>query len=216
MATTDTQFERLIDRIYEAAVDPENWGQVLTDLARTAGGEGGAIVARREGQDRWTGYRVSPNLQRNVEECLRSPRGKIGLGTIRLLAAERCGFMAEEEIMTPEEWAGDFWTTEWALKNNVYHAAATAIPVPAEDLVVVQVVRRVGLPGFARAELDLLDSLRPHLARAGFLAARWRLERVRAAAEALDLIGLPAAILDVNGRVLAANSLIEELNDHVR
>ena len=210
-----TKSEELIDRIYEAAVEPENWGNVLTDLARTASGVGGTIVTRREGQDRWTGSRVSPNLQRNVEECLRSERSKIGTGTIRLVAAGECGFMTDEELFTPEEFASDFWTSEWALKNDVYHGAATAIRVPTGDLVVVQLMRRIGLPGFNRAELNLLDSFRPHLARAGFLAARWRLKRVRAAAEALDLIGLPAAILDVNGRVLAANSLIQELSNHV-
>lgn len=211
-----TNSEELIDRIYEAAVEPENWESVLTDLARMAGGVGGVIAARREGQDRWTGSRLSPNLQRNVAECLRSERGKIGMGTIRLVAAGKCGFMTDEDIFTPEEFASDFWTSEWLLKNDVYHAAATAIRVPTGDLVVVQVMRRLGLPGFDRAQLDLLDFFRPHLARAGFLAARWRLERVRAAAEALDLIGLPAAILDVGGRVLAANSLIQELTNHVR
>jgi DNA-binding CsgD family transcriptional regulator len=211
-----TNFEELIDRIYEAAVEPENWENVLTDLARTAGGEGGAIVTRREGQDRWTGSRVSRNLQRNLEECLRSPLAKDSLTTVRLLAAKKCGFVADEEFFTPEEFASDFWTSEWAVKNNVYHCTATAVHVPNGDLVVVQLMRRIGLPGFNRTELNLLDSFRPHLARAGFLAARWRLERVRAAAEALDLIGLPAAILDVNGRVLAANSLIQELNNHVR
>lgn len=213
MATKD--FEGLIDRIYEAAVEPENWESVLTDIARTASGEGGVIVSRREGQDLWTGYRVSRNLQRNLDECLRSPLAKSSLTTVRLLAARKCGFAADEEGFTPEEFASDHYTTEWALKNDVYHSAATAIQVPTGDLVVVQVMKRVGLPGFNRAELDVLDSFRPHLARAGFLAARWRLERVRAAVEAMNLIGLPAAILDVDGRVLAANSLIQELRNHV-
>jgi DNA-binding CsgD family transcriptional regulator len=211
-----TNSEELIDRIYEAAVEPGNWPDLLTDIARTARGEGGGIVTRREGQERWTGYRVSPHLRRNLEECFRSPLGKIGLGTVRLLAAKKCGFMADEDVFTPEEFASDFYTTDWALKNGVYHSAATAIQVPTGDLVVVQVMRRVGLPGFNRAELDVFDSFRPHLARAGFLAARWRLERVRAAAVALELIGLPAAILDIDGRVLAANSLIQELSHHVR
>ena len=211
-----TNNEELIDRIYEAAVEPDNWGSVLTDLARTVAGEGGGIVTRREDQDRWTGSRVSRNLRRNLEECLRSPLAKGSLTTVRLLAAKKCGFVADEEVFTPEEFASDFWTSQWAVKNNVYHSTATAVHVPNGDLVVVQLMRQIGLPGFNRTELDLLDSFRPHLARAGFLAARWRLERVRAAAEALDLIGLPAAILDVDGRVLAANSLIQELSNHVR
>jgi len=209
-------FEELVDRIYEAVVEPENWGSVLTDLARIASGVGGAIVTRREDQDRWTSSRVSRNLQRNLAECLRSPLAKESQTTVRLLAAKKCGFVADEEIFPPEEFASDFWTSEWAVRNNVYHCAATAVHVPNGDLVVVHLMRRIGLPGFDRTQLDLLDSFRPHLARAGLLAARWRLERVRATAEALDLIGLPAAILDVNGRVLAANSLIQELDNHVR
>ena len=79
---------------------------------------------------------------------------------------------------------------------------------------VFQVKRRKGDAGFGRAEVARLDALRPHLARAGLLAARWRLERLRSATEALATLGVPAAILDVEGRVLAANGLIEELTSH--
>lgn len=42
------------------------------------------------------------------------------------------------------------------------------------------------------------------------------MERARAAAEALALIGLPALIFDAQGKVLAANRLIEALTEHIR
>src|SRR5215813_10032384 len=46
-----------------------------------------------------------------------------------------------------------------------------------------------------------LDPLRPHLVRAALLAARFGLRRARATVEALNLIGLPAAVLaDRGGR----------------
>jgi DNA-binding CsgD family transcriptional regulator len=48
------------------------------------------------------------------------------------------------------------------------------------------------------------------------LAARLRFERLRGATEALAAIGLPAAVLDRDGRVLAANTLIEGMHDHVK
>lgn len=105
--------------------------------------------------------------------------------------------------------------SEWASPNGLGYGAVTAIQVPTGDFVVVQVQRRKGLPAYTRADLAKLDVFRPHLARAGLLAARWRLERLRAAAEALALVGLPAAVLDANGRVLAANTLIEELDSHI-
>jgi DNA-binding CsgD family transcriptional regulator len=62
--------------------------------------------------------------------------------------------------------------------------------------------------------LARLDALRPHLARASMLAARWRLERLRAAAQALELLGIPAAILDSAARVLTANTAIEAMDTH--
>jgi DNA-binding CsgD family transcriptional regulator len=59
------------------------------------------------------------------------------------------------------------------------------------------------------SELATLDALRPHLGRAALMAARLRLERARAASEALAAIGLAAVVLAENGKVLAANALIE-------
>jgi DNA-binding CsgD family transcriptional regulator len=60
------------------------------------------------------------------------------------------------------------------------------------------------------ANIAILDGLRPHLARAGLIAARLRLERARSAVAALDAIGLAAAVLNSSGRILVANMLFEE------
>ncbi|MBI2735640.1 MAG: hypothetical protein HYX38_03680 [Rhodospirillales bacterium] len=95
------------------------------------------------------------------------------------------------------------------------HGAATAIQIPSGDSLVVHVQRREAEPAFDRRSIAALDSFRPHLARAGLLAARWRLQRLNAATEALALVGLPAAVLDRNGRVLATNRLMEAMT-HVR
>ncbi|CAJ0860395.1 hypothetical protein AMST5_01320 [freshwater sediment metagenome] len=108
----------------------------------------------------------------------------------------------------------DPFMTEWCGPLGLYHCTATAITVPNRDLIVVQLNRSAGKPRFDRRDIARLDVYRPHLARAGMLAARWRLERLRAAAEALAIIGLPAAVLDASGKVLAANSLMEGLNSH--
>jgi DNA-binding CsgD family transcriptional regulator len=61
-----------------------------------------------------------------------------------------------------------------------------------------------------------LDELRPHLARAGLLAARLGLERAQTAVKTLEAIGLPAAVLTRSGQVLAANGLLEKSSDFFR
>lgn len=54
-----------------------------------------------------------------------------------------------------------------------------------------------------------LNELRPHLARAGYMAARLQLAQARAASQTLASLGLAALVLDSAGKVLAANRLIE-------
>jgi DNA-binding CsgD family transcriptional regulator len=56
-----------------------------------------------------------------------------------------------------------------------------------------------------------LDSLRPHLARSALISARLELQRANQITETLDLLALPALVFDPDGRVLAANPLIEDL-----
>lgn len=60
-----------------------------------------------------------------------------------------------------------------------------------------------------------MNAFRPHLARAGLLAALWKLEQLRVLAEALAILGLPAAIISLSGRVLASNSLFETMTSHI-
>ena len=136
--------------------------------------------------------------------------------TPRLLALDRCGFATEEEVYTREEWLAEPHVVEWSRDWGFDHAAATAIHNPSGELMVIHIERLADRPAFNRKDLDVLDSVRPHLARAALLAARWRLEKLRAAAEALAAIGLPALIVDRNARALAANKLVEDLAGYVR
>lgn len=68
----------------------------------------------------------------------------------------------------------------------------------------------------AHGEADLYPPrARCRKALAGMPATRRRLERLRGAVEALELIGLPAALLDGTGAVLAANALMKAQTAHV-
>jgi DNA-binding CsgD family transcriptional regulator len=60
-----------------------------------------------------------------------------------------------------------------------------------------------------------LDQYRPHVARAALLSHRMGLRAARAATEAMQTIGLPAAMLDAAGRVLSANAGLEALQPRI-
>jgi DNA-binding CsgD family transcriptional regulator len=149
-----------------------------------------------------------------VDAYLRSDSAKRSITTERLFAFDRAGFASDEDLFSEDEYRADAFV-EWATAHGFYHGAATGIRLNTGDLAVVQVMRRTGEEPFGAAELQSLDRLRPHLARAAMLAARWKMERLRTAAEALALVGIPAAVLTADCRVMAANSLAEGLGEHL-
>lgn len=210
MADRDT----VIQGIYEAAAIPECWPTVLEQMGQLVGTPGVGLLTRRS--DAWTGYSVTRPIEEAFLAYLSSDIGQRSDTTRRLLAADHAGFLSNDDLYSPAEWELEPLRNEWARRWGYNGAAATAISVPSGDSLVFHIQRRERDPPFSAADIVALDSFRPHLARAGLLAARWRMQRLTAATEALSLIGLPAAVVDRNGRVLAANALIEGMTDHVR
>jgi DNA-binding CsgD family transcriptional regulator len=202
--------EQVIKDIYDAAGDPQRWDRVLQFIGDSVGASASLLLTARH--DNWVGWRHSIQTPATVSAYLRSEASPRSQATPRLLAMNHPGFVAEHDAFSEMEFLRDPLMTEWGTPENLHHAAATAIHMPTGDMVVFHLQRRRGLPIFSKSDISALDTLRPHLARAGLLAVRWRLERLKAATEALELVGLPALVLDYRGQVIAANALISETN----
>jgi len=199
--------DELIDRVYEAAAFPDLWPSALNGLAEL-GDSVGSVAILRSG-DQWTGWKASAVFEGPFQDYLQTDINQRSLTTRRLIERDWAGFTAITDIFTPEEWELDPLRAEFCLVHGWDQATATAIPLPTGDMLVFHVQRALGARNFDQEDHRKLDLLRPHLARAGVLAARWRLERMRVATEALALVGLAALVVDYDGRVLAANELIQ-------
>lgn len=208
------EFESLIDRIYEAGVVPESWPGVLAELAKLIEGFGALLVARgpRIEDYRWVG---SPSMRELMEEYIAGGWHLRTARAARTFAVRHAGFVNEFDIYSREELEREPIYTEFLRPHGLGWAAATAVPVPSGDNLIIDVECRFERGPVGRPLLRRLDRLRPHLARAAFLSARLQLERARAGVEALGLVGLPAALLALRGAPLAANRLFEELMPHV-
>jgi DNA-binding CsgD family transcriptional regulator len=204
--------EPLCERIYDATIDPQAWPEVLQEIASRSGCAWGALLTRRS--DAWIGWRISPADAPAVDAYLRSDAPQRSITTARLFSMGHPGFIGDHELFTEEERRSDDYF-QWAENHGFRHGAATGFQLNTGDLAVVQVMRRTGERPFSATELRGLDELRPHLARAAMLAARWKLEKLRAATEALALVGLPAVVLTADCKVMAANSLTESLTKHL-
>ncbi|UWU78705.1 helix-turn-helix transcriptional regulator [Bradyrhizobium huanghuaihaiense] len=212
---TGIDFEQIVDRIHEAATVPELWPDVLEEIAHAAGAHGMVMITTDSDQwsGVWNGVVTSPSIREAFSAFLRSDLSSRTETTPRLLALDHPGFVGEHEAFSPEEWERDPYRVEWNKKWGFEHACATAVRSPSGEIIVFHMERLAGRPAFSRQDLDFLDRFRPHLARAALLSTRWRLTRMRAATEALSLVGLPALAIARSGRVLAANALIEGMTD---
>jgi len=207
MTDASPKVESIVEEVYEAAVLPELWPGVLDKVAALSGAAGGVLFTT-SGQDvRWTSSPgMASTMRAFIEEgwLTRNERAR------RAAALNHAGFVNDFDLFTPEEIEQDPMY-EYLRGKGLGWCTGTLVPVPTGDVLVFSWERAHQRGPIAQSTVRELDPLRPHLARAGLIAARVGLERMKAAAEALAVIGLPAAVLSRSHRVLAANGLMAGL-----
>jgi DNA-binding CsgD family transcriptional regulator len=203
---------QLIDKIYESCFNPEVWPDVLEELGGIADSSGASLFISRSDTLHWTSS-AEPRAR-----CAQIGKGGwLRRGTLmaRLFAQRHAGFLIDIEFYTPEELEQEpIYRDVWR-PQGVGWGMATAIMIPTGERVSFILSRPMNAGPFERASADLLDELRPHLARSVLISARLQLERARVAGHALAAIGVPALVFDENGKVLFANPLIEAMTGHV-
>ncbi len=213
MSSDNDDTTSIIDEIYEAPFLPERWPSILEKLAWATDGEGGLLLTM-DG-NRTQGWTASSAMVPLMEQFIAGGYEKYNVRPQRGLAKRYAGFMSDLEIMTEDEIATDRIYQEILRPAGLGWAAGSIIPAPSGDLIVFDIDRRFERGPYERSALSFLDGFRPHLARAGLLAARMRLEEARSATETLGRLGLPAAALAATGRIVAKNDLLETLGEQV-
>jgi DNA-binding CsgD family transcriptional regulator/PAS domain-containing protein len=202
----------LVDRIYEATFLPEGWPDILSALGRTAQGTGGTLLIAKDDSLSWV---ASPGSMDRAARYVNEGWFWRGQLVSRAIAKRHAGFLTDLDLFTREELEleptyHDFWKPQgigWVVK--------TIIPLPTGENASLALTRRTERGPAERAVVQKLDELRPHLARSLVLSVRLQLDRARAASETLAALELPALVLDEQGKVVAANSMIENLTDYI-
>jgi hypothetical protein len=128
----------------------------------------------------------------------------------RLLGGPRSGFFADYDMYTPEELERDPDVLRFRAVG-LGRGAGTVISLPTDESFGLVVEKEYARGAVVRERLHRLDELRPHLARSALIAARLQMDRARVAGKTLAALGLPALVLNEQGKVLATNSLVEGL-----
>lgn len=204
--------DQLIDDIYAAAWLPELWPQVLEQLTRAADGFGAVLFAADERAQRWT---ATPALAPVMADFVAGGWQGRNSRTIQALSRPHPGFVSDLDLLSPAQLARDPLYEEFLRPRGLGWCVGTAVPSPSRDLLVFSIERRLETGPMPAPAVAAMDPLRPHLARAALMSARLQLEQATGTTATLEALGLPAAVLREDGRVLATNALFNRETDRV-
>jgi DNA-binding CsgD family transcriptional regulator len=204
---SEVSSQGLTDRIYEAAVIPERWPEVLALLGRRCGSLGGVLFsANATGLLQWVS---SPSLHetmsRFVGDGWTARNSRLANGMRRGLAFVP-RFLTEADLFDEGECDRDPFYTEFLRSHGIGWSAGTLVALPHGDVLTFSIERAEEKGPMPIAALGLLDASRPHLARAAMIAARLSFERARTAVDTLSALGLAACAVSPAGTVLVANA----------
>ncbi|WP_426239743.1 helix-turn-helix transcriptional regulator [Pararhizobium sp. DWP1-1-3] len=204
----------LIDRIYEAAVIPELWPDVCASLAEEVSGfSAGILTIDTDSTMRWV---CSPNIAEQMERYaasevkLQNPRPE------RSMQLSPMAFARDVDLMTAEEIAADPIYNTFLRPVGLGWSMGAVLTEPSGHTLIFDMIGRSSDGPFSIAALDRANSLKGDLARATLIASRMVFRQAESIAATLALIGLPAAVLGNDNRVLAMNDDMEALSPRIR
>lgn len=198
----------IIDGIYEAALVPEQWSAVLEAVSRKTDSAFGTVFIYRDGVHKFVG---TPESERLVSDYVALGQPKLNSRIDRSLALNSPGFVTDHDFFSEREIADDPFYRDFMYPRGYGWVACTHFPLPSGDVVSVSFERRKSRGAFEPEAVVALDAMRPHFGRAAVLSARLGLERAKGMAQALNVLGIPGAVLRQTGRLYVANEAFAKL-----
>ncbi len=200
--------QNLIDRVYEAAFVPELWPSVIERLGDISAAKSGSLLIM-DG--------VSPPRWKATDIVRDSLQNFIESGTWRSCAMAASapkllhrGFMLDADVLEPHVLATDP-AHQMQRALGLGYQLGCVMAMPTNEFVVWSLEHDISSAPPEPRQVAALNDLMGHLGRAGLVAARLGLERAQATASALQALGLPAAVLSASMRVVATNSLLDDM-----
>jgi len=202
----------LVERLLDAVADDAAWPEFLDALAREVGGVAPGLYIYERGTDAPLFTKVSgldPSwgqaYERYYKRC--DPR------RVRIQALPAGSVFVGSALVDDRQLVQSEFYNEFLRPQGFFHIVG-GVPLENDDLVaVVRVIRPRTSPAFGRREAALIHRLVPHLSRALRLRQRLTIAAARHddALEVLDWFPTGVLLLDVSGRVMAANRVAEEI-----
>ena len=196
------------DDVYEAAFVPEMWPRLFERISeRIHAALGSIYIQNVDGSFRWIGTEGATCLFSEFQ-AIHPPLEHIRLKKAKELQHE--GFYTDLDFNDPLIFEHPTYR-DFLYPRDFGWFTETAFNLPTGDKIWIGFERRKDRGPFESTYIEALNGLRPHLGRAAILSAQLSLERAKGMIEALNAIGIPAAVLRTNGKLSIANGHFQSL-----
>ncbi|MBO0906334.1 helix-turn-helix transcriptional regulator [Jiella sonneratiae] len=201
--------QAIVEGIYEAALVPSKWNEVLGRIAEVSSCDSGAmlIIDRRLPPM----FAATDNISEILGRFAETPQWYDNTRLNRMMRRNHAGFLEITEFTTDEDRAREPEFEEIKRRADFRQQIGSGVVMPGGETVLFTFERGRTANDFNRLELAWFDSLRPHLARAGLLAVNAQMDRARATIAAFQSLGIPTAIVGGRGLALLSNAAFEAL-----
>ena len=213
----DDRFHRLVERIYDAAVDPASWAPVMAILKQefaTSAETFYFLDFPRHAMRPLHVDGISASFYRSFADRYFTPDNPWiraeplhRLGVIRTDQRLQAYFR-DADILRRSEYYND-----WLRPQELHHSLGTTLLSERGTIANMTLLRPAEVGGYDSAEVETFDLICGHLRRA--LSIALRLEtlatRERVTSEALDRLPYGIVILDLGGKLLQANRMAQRL-----
>jgi len=204
----------IINLIYDAPTNPDLWTSTLNEMAYNVDAVGSIMGVQRF--DDTLGWRCSPSLEPEASQYFHNyMHGPADISN-KIIRLNSVGFVADHLVFTDEELKNTSYMKEFGSKKNLYHGAATHIQVPNGDCILFYIARAAQKPPFNEEDINWLDAIRPHLARASLLSVQLGFQRIQASLDGMGMIGFPAILINEDRKPIMNNCLLKEYDSFIR
>lgn len=197
----------IVDEIYEAAVLPEFWPRVLERVSEATDCYGGALFTLGK---HGSASCATPSCQAFLTEMMEDGWADRNIRAKRVLELARQEFVTDHDVCTDDEIANHPIYTQFLRPRGIGWSAGTHVNGIDDDIVIFSIDQLHARGPIGAETKAFLNDLRPHIARASMLAARFRMERVNGTLDSLSHLGVPAAACDRRGRIRLHNRQFEQ------
>lgn len=203
----------LIDLLSEAACAPDGWRGILDALARQTGSAAAVLLVFHDGVS--LAGQANRDFEGPAREILAGVPWKSSSWLRHMLGPPSGRFIDCADNLDMEEQAGDP-LLGLLRASGISTSLWAGFAAPEGERIVIMLGRRRADGPYGSVPQESLDTLYPHIARAGSALVRWRRSVAESALDMLACLQLPAAIMGPSGRLLLTNTFFDGLPQKVR